>query len=457
MTTKLTFPPDFVWGAATAAYQVEGAWDEDGRGETVWDRFSHTPGKVKNGDTGDVACDHYHRWAEDIKLMQTLGLQAYRFSVAWARILPQGRGRVNQAGIDFYSRLVDGLLDAGITPYVTLFHWDLPQTLQDEGGFGVRATAEAFVDYTDVITRALGDRVKHWITHNEPAVYALNGHWNGEHAPGLQDPATAIRVSHHLLLSHGWAMPVIRRNVAGAQAGITLNMNWTPPASNSRADRRLQRMVDGQWVRWFVDPVFDRGYPGDIVADYTASGFLPGGMEAFVQPGDMDAIATPTDFLGINFYNRGIIRDENAAENDPPVLVPQPKTPENWTEMGWENYADGLHFLLSHIAFEYHPPKIFITENGASYSTGPDADGKIRDSLRQRYLSTHLAAGHRAIQAGVPLAGYFQWSLMDNFEWAQGNSQRFGLIWTDYASHERTVKESGHWYADVIRGNGIGE
>lgn len=455
MTNKLQFPPAFVWGAATAAYQIEGAWNEEGRGESIWDRFSHTPGKTRNGDTGDVACDHYHRWAEDIKLMQEVGVQAYRFSVAWPRILPQGRGEVNQAGIDFYSRLVDGLLAAGITPYVTLFHWDLPQALQDEGGFGIRSTAEAFVDYVDVITQALGDRVKHWITHNEPAVYSFVGHWFGEHAPGLTDPATALRVSHHLQLSHGWAVPVIRRNVADAQVGIAHNINWATPASNSPADRRLYRQADGQWVRWFADPIYGRGYPADMVQDYTEAGYLPKGLDEFVLPGDLAAMAVPTDFLGINYYTRHVVRDEGAADNLPADRVPLPKSPENFTEMAWENHADGLHYVLSRMAFDYQPPKIFITENGASYSTGPDADGVVRDTLRQTYLSTHLAAAHRTIQAGVPLAGYFQWSLMDNFEWSFGFSQRFGMIWTDYETQKRTIKESGRWYADVIQANGF--
>ena len=455
MTNKLQFPPTFTWGAATAAYQIEGAWNEDGRGESIWDRFSHTPGKTRNGDTGDVACDHYHRWADDIKLMQEIGVQAYRFSVAWPRILPQGRGEVNQAGIDFYSRLVDGLLAAGITPYVTLFHWDLPQALQDEGGFGVRATAEAFVEYADVITQALGDRVKHWITHNEPAVYSFVGHWFGEHAPGLTDPATALQVSHHLQLSHGWAVPVIRRNVADAQVGIAHNINWAAPASNSPADRKLYRQADGQWVRWFADPIYGRGYPADMVQDYTEAGYLPKGLDEFVLPGDLEAMAVPTDFLGINYYTRHVVRDEKEADNLPADRVPLPKTPENFTEMDWENHADGLHYVLSRMAFDYQPPKIFITENGASYSTGPDADGAVRDTLRQNYLSTHLAAAHRTIQAGVPLAGYFQWSLMDNFEWGFGFSQRFGMVWTDYETQKRTIKESGRWYADVIQANGF--
>ncbi len=274
MAESYSFPPTFTWGAATASYQIEGAWDEDGKGKSIWDRFSHTPGKIAHGDTGDVACDHYHRWQEDIRLMQTIGLKAYRLSIAWPRILPAGRGKVNQAGLDFYSRLVDGLLQAGIQPFVTLYHWDLPQVLQDEGGWAARSTAQAFVDYTEVVTRHLGDRVKHWITQNEPSVAAWNGYLNGEHAPGLQDPAAAMAASHHLLLSHGWAVPVIRQNSPGAEVGLSSNVNWATPASPSQADYNAFRQNAGLWCRWFLDPLYGRGYPADVVSDAAALGYL---------------------------------------------------------------------------------------------------------------------------------------------------------------------------------------
>ncbi|MEP0804725.1 MAG: beta-glucosidase [Chloroflexota bacterium] len=451
MANKIIFPENFLWGAATAAYQIEGAWNKHGKGESIWDRFAHTPGNILNGDTGNVADDHYRLWKKDIALMKRIGLQAYRFSVAWTRILPGGRGRVNQKGLDFYSRLVDGLLEAGIVPFVTLYHWDLPQALQDEGGWMARSTAEAFADYANVVSRSLGDRVQHWITHNEPAVVTWLGHEDGVHAPGIRNSADAVRVSHHLLLSHGWAVPLIRRNSPAAEVGITLNINWRMAASNSAADLRLAREHDGKWFRWFADPLYGRGYPSDMVEYFTRQGALPHGLD-FVQPGDMDAIATPTDFIGLNYYMREILRAD-ASFNDPQTVFPNPQTPEHWTEMGWENYPEGLTGILCRVYFEYQPPKLYITENGASYSTPPDENGNVPDELRTRYLRAHFAAAHRAIQAGVPLAGYFVWSLLDNFEWAYGYSQRFGIVWVDYQTQQRILKDSAKWYRTVIRKN----
>jgi beta-glucosidase len=450
---SLAFPKNFVWGAATASYQIEGAWNEDGKGESIWDRFSHTPGKIDNGDTGDVACDHYHRWRDDIALMKQLNLKAYRFSIGWPRILPEGRGAVNPRGLEFYSRLVDGLLEAGITPYATLYHWDLPQVLEDQGGWAARATAEAFVEYTDVVTRALGDRVKHWITHNEPAVVTWVGHAHGAHAPGLKDYGKALRTAHHLLLSHGWAVPVIRRKSADAEVGITLNMGWDVAASNSAADLAAQRSGDGMWFRWFADPLYGRGYPSDMVIEAGKLNALPNGLD-FVQPSDMEAIAVPTDFIGLNYYSRHIIR-ANTADNAPQDVFPQPKTPEHWTEMDWENYPPGLTGILGRVYFHYQPRKIYITENGASYSTPPDATGCVPDAHRLHYLKTHLAAAHRALEAGVPLAGYFEWSLLDNFEWAKGYAQRFGMVWVDFVTQQRLIKDSGQWYAQVIARNEV--
>jgi len=453
MDTFLSFPPAFLWGAATASYQIEGAWNEDGKGESIWDRFAHTSDKIKNGDTGDMACDAYHRWAEDIVLMKELGLKAYRFSISWPRVLPRGRGKVNPAGLDFYSRLVDGLLEAGITPFVTLYHWDLPQGLQGEGGWAARSTAEAFVEYTDAVTRRLGDRIKHWITHNEPSVTALEGHFSGEHAPGVRDMAVAIQVSHHLLLSHGWAVPVIRRNCPGAKAGITLNVNWTVSASASAADRNALRREQGIWVRWYADPLYGRGYPADMVADAIAEGYLPPEGMTFVQPGDLQAMAVPTDFLGLNYYARFIARDKDAPDNLPQAVFAPLRDSEHRTETGWEIYPDGLFNILAWIYFEYQPPKIYITENGASYSDGPDAEGRVHDTRRLEYLRAHFSAAQRAIQAGVPVEGYFVWSLMDNFEWAEGYSQRFGLIWVDYQTQKRLFKDSARWYQKVIAEN----
>lgn len=457
MTHTITFPDDFTWGAATAAYQIEGAWNEDGKGESIWDRFAHTPGMVHNDDNGDVACDHYHRWPADIQMMQNLGLQAYRFSTAWPRILPSGRGAVNQAGLDFYSRLVDGLLEAGITPFVTLYHWDLPQALQDAGGWANRATAEAFVEYAEALSRTLGDRVKNWITHNEPAVAALLGYWIGVHAPGQKDLGAAMAASHHLLLSHGWAVPVLRQNSPGAEVGITLNLNASGPASPSQADHDAFRQGDGLWARWYLDPIFGRHYPADIIADGIARGALPPEGATFVQPGDLAAIAAPLDFVGINYYTRNLSRswDLDEMDNEPPNVIQAPMTPYTWTEMPWEIYPEGLYEVLMRVNLTYKPRKIYITENGASFSDGPDEQGHVHDTRRLHYLRDHFAVARRAMQAGVPLAGYFIWSLMDNFEWGYGYSQRFGSVWVDYATQQRILKDSALWYRDVIARNGF--
>ncbi len=453
MTTKLTFPTGFLWGSATASYQIEGAWNEDGKGESIWDRFAHTPGAVHNGDNGDVACDHYHRWAEDVDLMKDLGLQAYRFSIAWSRLLPQGRGPVNQAGLDFYSRLVDRLLEVGILPVVTLYHWDLPQALQDEGGWPERASAQAFVEYAGLASRHLGDRVKHWITLNEPYVSAFIGYQEGRHAPGWQDWTSAIRAAHHLLLAHGWAVPVIRSNSPGSEVGITLNYTHAMPASPSSADFHAARFFDGHVNRWFLDPLYGRRYPADILVDYTLAGHLPAQGMAFVQPGDMQAIAAPTDFIGVNYYTRAVLRDESAANNLPVTVFTAPET--EWTEMDWEIYPEGLYQALCRIYFDYQPGKIYVTENGASYGDGPNGAGSVHDERRTAYLQSHFAAAQRALQAGVPLAGYFVWSLMDNFEWALGYSQRFGIIWVDFQTQERLLKDSALWYKSVIAQNGF--
>jgi beta-glucosidase len=404
---KTPFPEGFVWGAATSSYQIEGAWDEDGKGESIWDRFSHTPGNVENGDTGDVACDHYHRWREDIALMQALGLQAYRFSMAWPRLLPQGRGSINQPGLDFYDRLVDGLLEADIEPFVTLYHWDLPQRLQDQGGWPTRATAEALVEYADLASRTLGDRVRHWMTLNEPYVSALIGHLEGRHAPGQSDLDETLAAAHHLLLAHGWAVPVIRGNSPGARVGIVLNLHPQTPASSSAADRAAAWQQDGIVNRWFLDPITARGYPRDIVGHY-------GRLMDFVQAGDLQAMATPLDFLGVNYYTRGIARSRvlPEAENAPQTVFPGPEH----TEMGWEVYPEGLYELLGRLHFDYRFPMLYVTENGAAYPDHIGPDGQVDDPQRMAYLKAHFTQAAKAIAAGVPLQGYFVWSLMDNFE-----------------------------------------
>lgn len=441
---QLVFPKGFVWGAATSSYQIEGAWDKDGKGESIWDRFSHTPGKIEKGENGDNACDHYHLWEEDIEIMKDLNLQAYRFSISWPRVLPEGRGKVNQAGIDFYSRLVDGLLDVGIEPYVTLYHWDLPQILEDEGGWPDRKIVDDFVEYVDVVTRALGDRVKNWITLNEPFVSAFVGYAEGRHAPGIKDMSAALAAAHHLLLAHGQAVPVARQNCPDGRVGIVLNLTHMEPASASIEDYKQAVWRDGFVNRWFLDPLHGRGYPQDMVESYGLG--LP-----FLKPGDYDTIISPTDFLGVNYYTRNIIRATNIPEEENAPLVVMRGEPI--TEMNWEVYPDGLYQTLGRLHFEYHVPEILITENGAAFPDTVDQDGEVRDPLRLNYIKQHLAAAHRAIDVGVPLKGYFVWSLFDNFEWGFGYRPRFGIVYVDFATLERTPKHSALWYRETIQHN----
>ncbi len=443
-SNKLAFPKDFIWGAATASYQIEGAWDEDGKGESIWDRFSHTPGKVENGDTGDVACDHYRRWRDDIALVKELGLRAYRFSVAWPRILPDGRGEVNQTGLDFYSQLVDALLEVGIEPFITLYHWDLPQILQDEGGWPVRGIVDAFTEYADIVSRALGDRVQKWITLNEPWVSAFVGYSMGHHAPGHTNQDEAIAASHHLLLSHGRAVPVIRANCPEADVGITLNLSPQEPASPSVADRKASTWVDGYINRFYLDPLAGRGYPQDMVQSF-------GNPMEFVQPGDLDAISVPIDFLGINYYSRGIARSDEVSEeeNEPRTVF----RGDEVTEMDWEVYPKGLFNILGRLHFDYSFPDLYITENGAAFVDEVGPDGQVDDPARLSYIKRHLAMIHKAIQIGVPVLGYFVWSLLDNFEWAYGYSRRFGIVYVEFQSQQRTLKSSAKWYRKVMLEN----
>jgi len=443
---KIVFPKEFVWGAATASYQIEGAWGVDGKGESIWDRFSHTPGKIDNDDTGDVACDHYHRWPEDVALMKAMGLKAYRFSVAWARVIPKGLGKVNEAGLDFYNRLVDGLLEAGIEPYVTLYHWDLPQRLQDEGGWPARMVVETFTEYADVVSRSLGDRVKKWITFNEPHVSAFIGYHEGRHAPGHTDLHEAIAASHHLLLSHGRAVPVIRANSPDSQVGITLDLHPAVAASASFADRQAARFSDGRVNRWFLDPLAGRGYPYDMLQAYQTS------MKC-VQPGDLEQIAVPLDFLGVNYYFREVARSKAVPEEEnlPRAVFRNDET----TEMGWEVYPEGLYSLLGRLHFDYDFPAIYITENGAAFKDKVNADGQVDDPERLSYIKRHLQQVRRAIASGIPVKGYFAWSLLDNFEWAYGYAKRFGLVYVDYETQQRIPKASARWYGQVIRENAV--
>ena len=446
----LQFPDDFVWGVATSAYQIEGGWNEDGRSPSIWDIFAKTPGKTKNGATGDVACDHYHRWPEDVALMREMGIQTYRFSVSWPRILPDGKGRINQAGLDFYSRLVDGLLEAGITPMPTLYHWELPLTLHEVGGWSNRATAYAFAELAEVTSRALGDRVTSWITHNEPWCSSMLGYQVGWHAPGRQDWPAALSAAHTVLLSHGLAVERIRANVPGAEVGIATNFEPATPASDSVEDFHAARIWDGYYFRWFLDPLYGRFYPADMVQHYTQQGYLPNGLD-FVKDGDMDIIATPLDFLGVNYYTRHIAQAGESLDDH--HSVPNPEA--EYTEMNWEVSPDSYYRLLNRLYFEYQMPKLYVTENGCSYLDGPDENGRVRDQKRIDYLRGHLTAVHRAIQNGVPIAGYLQWSFLDNYEWAEGYTQRFGIVYVDYETQKRYPKDSAYWYRGVITANGL--
>ncbi len=435
------FPEGFVWGTATAAYQIEGAWNEDGKGESIWDRFSHTPGKIANGETGDVACDHYHRWREDVELMKAVGLKAYRFSISWPRVLPEGRGRVNQAGLDFYRRLAEGLLEAGIEPYATLYHWDLPMALQDQGGWPERGSVDAFVEYAEVVCRGLGGLVKSWITLNEPRVSAEVGYLEGRHAPGHTDLDEMLAAAHHLLLAHGRAVSVIRSHCSDAQVGITLDLHPSVPASPSMEDRRAADLQLAIKSRWYLDPLVGRGYPSSGVEEFNRP-------MAFVNSGDMQTIAVPIDFLGVNYYSRDIVRSSAIPEeeNAPRSVFPGRQR----TAMGWEVYAQGLYELLTWLHAAYPFKTFFVTENGVAYDDVVGPDGSIDDPARVVYLRDHLQAAASAIADGVALKGYFVWSLLDNFEWSFGFSKRFGLVHVDFETQKRTPKASASWYRDVI-------
>jgi beta-glucosidase len=434
-----SFPRDFVWGAATASYQVEGAVNEDGRGESVWDRFCATPGKVRNADSGAIACDFYHRYPEDIGLLRELGTNAFRFSVAWPRVLPEGRGRVNARGLDFYDRLVDALLAAEITPFVTFYHWDLPQALEDAGGWPARATVDAFCEYVAAVAGRLGDRVGHWITHNEPWVAAWIGYGWGEHAPGRTSEADALAAAHHLLLSHGRAVEIVRATAPSAEIGITLDLHPVYPASDADDDVAAARHVDGFHNRWFLDALFRGTYPEDMLEYFGAS--VP-----TVVDGDLDEIRAPLDFLGVNNYSRSLVRAN--PDGGRPLDVREPAS--RYTDMDWEVYPDGLHDLLVRISDDYGPRALYITENGAAFPDVRGHDGAVRDPERLEYLEGHTAAVGRAIDAGAPVKGYFVWTLMDNFEWAWGYWKRFGLVFVDFPTLERVPKESFHWYRDFI-------
>ncbi len=453
----MNFPEGFLWGTATAAYQVEGAVDEDGRGTSIWDTFSHTPGKVLHGDTGDIACDQYHRLEEDLDLMAELGIQAYRFSVAWPRIQPEGSGDPNQKGLDFYRRLVNGLHGRDIEPMLTLYHWDLPQALEDRGGWTNRETSERFAEYAGIVYEALGDSVEFWITLNEPWVSAWLGYGYGIHAPGHEDPGKALEATHHLLLGHGLALENMR-SAAGRdnKLGITLNLSPVRPASDEREDIEAARRVDGNANRLYLDPVFCGSYPGDVQEDYSSASDF-----AFVQEGDLETISAPVDFLGVNYYMRHTVAAEKGSHlptamrfadlGAETVLPPNVET----TAMGWGIEPEGLTELLVRLKEDYTDLPIYITENGVALDDYADPEGEIRDEERVAFLESHFRAAREAIEQGVNLAGYFVWSLLDNFEWAEGYSKRFGIVHVDYPSQRRTPKTSARWYTGVIGRNGL--
>ena len=439
--TIYKFPHNFLWGAASAAYQVEGAWNEDGKGESIWDRFSHTPGKINDGNTADIACDHYHRYEEDIALMREIGLKAYRFSTSWSRVLPTGRGRINPKGLDFYDRLVDRLCAANIEPLLTLYHWDLPQALQDEGGWDNRNTAHAFADYTALMVKRLGDRVNYWTTFNEPSVITFIGFLTGEHAPGFKDQRMAYQVAHHLMLAHGLGMQTIRTIKPDAKAGIVLNLWMSEPASDSAEDLAAANKFWDENETLFLDPLFKGHYPPAVYD-------MVGKNMPKIQDGDLALIAQKMDYVGINYYSRNVLTAKGKVEKI---------EGSEYTEMGWEVCAPALRRMLVKINSEYNLPPIIITENGVAFKDEVSADGKVHDLRRIEYLKEHFIQTRLAMLDGVDVRGYMVWSLMDNFEWGHGFSKRFGLAYTDYTTQKRIVKDSGEWYADVIRKNEVAE
>jgi beta-glucosidase len=453
-------PQDFLLGAATAAYQIEGAANADGRGPSIWDTFSHTPGRVLGGDHGDVAIDHYHRYREDVALMAELGLQAYRFSVSWPRVQPGGHGPVNAGGLAFYDRLVDELLAQGIEPWPTLYHWDLPQELEDAGGWPVRATAELFAEYAVLVHERLADRVSHWTTLNEPWCSAFLGYGSGVHAPGRREPLAAVQAAHHLMLGHGLAARAL--SAAGAEVGITINLYAVSPASPRADDREAARRIDGLQNRFFADPLLRGRYPADVVRDLAD-------VTRFehVRDGDLQTISAPIDALGINYYSRHVVTGAPSAngsdghgggagtEGSPWVGSPAVGFVSRGlpvTAMGWEIDAAGLTEVLTRVHRDYPDVPLYVTENGAAFDDRPGPDGSVHDPDRVSYLDGHLRACADAVATGVPLKGYFCWSLFDNFEWSWGYTRRFGLVYVDYPTQARVPKTSARWYSGLIRG-----
>src|SRR6185503_12148433 len=435
-TAAARFPKGFTWGFAASAYQVEGAAAEDGRGPSIWDSLARVPGAIADGGSGDVACDHYHRFAEDVALLAGIGASAYRFSVSWSRIQPDGAGAANERGLDFYDRLVDALLAAGVQPLANLFHWDLPQALQDRGGFAEPWIVDRFAEYTALVAGRLGDRVTDWMTFNEPAVFAFLGHADGIHAPALRDWPTALRVADGQLLAHAAAVAVIRSRVRGARIGVAIDVNQVVPASDSDRDVRAAATWSSGRDAWFLDPLFGRGYPRLGLEAHRAAGHLDGVELSDPPPGDLD-------YLGLNYYRRDAVSARSDASFDWEI---GPRAGTEQTQMDWEVAPEGLRDVLLALHVEYAPREIVITENGAAYPDTVDPDGRIHDAPRVRYLARHLAAAAEALAAGVPLTGYHAWSVLDNYEWSLGYTRRFGLVRVDFENQRRTRKDSADWF-----------
>ena len=445
----MTAGDGFVWGAATAAFQIEGATTADGRGESIWDRFAAAPGRVANGDTGDPACEHYYRWREDLDLMQSLGLQGYRFSISWSRVQPDGRGPANQRGLDFYRALVEGLLERGIAPLATLYHWDLPQALEDEGGWASRDVVERFAEYARIVFDALGDVVSDWITHNEPFVTSFLGYAYGTKAPGLTDWSTALRAAHHSLLGHGAAVRAFREEGPPGQIGITLDLTVAQAASPSASDTDAARRLDGHHNRWFLDPLLRGSYPADLLVLYE-SRF--GRLDA-VRDGDLELIAQPLDFLGINFYRPNLVE----AFADGGVLgLREVEQDAETTAMGWPIVPAALTELLLRVRSDYGDVPLLITENGAAFDDRIDGGAVVEDERRVAYVREHIVAVERARAAGVDVRGYYVWSLLDNFEWEAGYGKRFGIVFVDFETQRRIPKRSALWYRDLIAARSSG-
>ena len=446
--TKLTFPNNFLWGASASAYQIEGAYNEDGKGKSIWDTFTRWDAHVLNGDNGDIACDHYHRMPQDVALFKELGIPSYSFTIAWTRVLPEGRGQVNAKGLDFYDRLVDNLLEANIRPKATLYHWDLPQKLQDLGGWVNRDSVQWFGDYAKIVFDKLADRVKMWATHNEPWVASFLGYASGFHAPGICDYSKAYQTAHHLLMAHGKAVQIYREGNYGGEIGLILNLNGFIPATDSEEDKAATQRVHDETHALFLDPIFNGKYPQAHLK-------YIGAHQPKIHAGDLQLIQEKIDFLGLNYYNTDLVAYDIFGGLNKARIIPYSAPSWGRTEMNWGINPPGILGEVLHIKENYGNPDLYITENGCAMPDKPDEKDFVEDWDRIRYIKAHLQELHKAIELGVNLKGYFVWSIFDNFEWERGYSQRFGLVRINYETLERIPKQSAYWFKDVIEKNGI--